>query len=76
MSTINKDVKPKTTTGKCTNALRETTRKYKNGFINRTDLDAAEQLLPLNETGIATKTRPVTHSLVHLNGKFINLINF
>ena len=69
-------MKPKTTTGKCTNTLRETTRKYKNSFINRTDLEAAVPLRPSTETDTATKTRPVTHFLVHKNGKCINLINF
>lgn len=50
--------------------------KYKNIFINRTDLEDSEQHQPLTKTGTATKTRSDIANPVHPNGKCINLVYF
>lgn len=59
-------------TRKCTHILTITTKHIT--FLNRTDLEAAELLQPMAETGIASKTRSRA-SPEHPNGKCINVIN-
>lgn len=66
----------KTTTEKCTIIPKETTRKYNNSFINRTDLEESEPLQTLTETSTSTKTRSGIADHAHRNGKCINLIYF
>ena len=50
--------------------------KYKNSFINCTDLEESEPLQTLTKTGTATKTRSDIANPVHPNGKCINLVYF
>ena len=73
-SNTHNGVKTKTMTGKCTHILTITT-KHIITFLNRTDLEAAELLQQMAETGTVSKTRSRA-SQEHPNGKCIYVINF
>lgn len=62
--------------GKYSNIPMKSTRKYENILINRTDLEEAVLLQPMDETGTAIKTSSVTPNPVHPNGKCIYHVYF